>query len=56
MSNNQKFVSKPVQSPAPQAPVAMRDLTVQEMLEIVGGPIIENGGAIYAVPPVATGV
>ena len=55
MSNKQQFVSRPVQSPAPQAPVAMRELTVQEMLEVVGGPVIRNGDAINAVPPVATG-
>ena len=55
MTNKQQFDSTQVQSPAPQAPVAMRELTVQELVEIVGGPIIRNGDAINAVPPVATG-
>ena len=54
MSNKQHFVSKPMQSTTPQAHVAMRELTIQEMLEVVGGPEIKNGGGglgIVAPPP-----
>jgi len=37
-----------------QAPAAMRELTAQELLAIVGGPVILNGGGgsgIVATPP-----
>ena len=46
MSDPQQFDSKQVPTPAPQAVAAMRALTPQEMLAIVGGPEIRNGGAI----------
>ena len=55
MSNQQPFHSKQVQSAAPQSPAPMRALTTRELAEVVGGPIIHNGDAIVAVPPVATG-
>jgi hypothetical protein len=49
MSNQQHVQSLPV-----QAPTAMRELTAQELLAVVGGPIIHNGDAIVTPPPPAS--
>ena len=53
MSNSQHI--EPLQTITPQAPAAMRELTLQEMLAVVGGPEIKNGGiGIIATPPTPT--
>ena len=48
MSNQQHTQALPT-----QAPVAMRELTAQELLAVVGGPVIRNGDAIVSPPPPA---
>ena len=53
MSNPQHNESIQAQATPSHAPAAMRELTTQELLAIVGGPVIENGGGgtIVATPP-----
>ena len=54
MSNQHLDESTQTKAIASQAPAAMRELTAQELLAIVGGPVILNGGGgsgIVATPP-----
>ena len=51
---NQRYdKSMQAQTITSQALAAMRQLTTQEMLAVVGGPVIQNGGGggIVAIPP-----
>ena len=44
MSISQHHESIQAQAITLQAPAVMRELTTQELLAIVGGPVIQNGG------------
>ena len=51
MSSQQHNEYLQAQAISPHAPAAMRELTSQELLAIVGGPVILNGGGGSGVVP-----
>lgn len=46
MASQDTFVSRDEQATSQETPTAMRELTVEELREVVGGPIIDNGMGI----------
>ena len=44
MTHHEQIVGVDEQVSAEQAPAAMRELTAEELLTVVGGPEIRNGG------------
>jgi hypothetical protein len=51
MSNQDQFVSHDDEHASQEASTAMRTLTIEELREVVGGPIIDNGMGIAATVP-----
>ena len=52
MPHQDQILSKQTQALAQQAPAAMRALDSAELREVVGGPIIDNGGSVLVTPTV----
>lgn len=52
MSHQHQSVSRDEKQTNEQATAAMRPLTTEELREVVGGPVIDNGGIVIA--PAAT--
>lgn len=46
MASQDTFVSRDEQATSQETPTAMHELTVEELREVVGGPIIDNGMGI----------
>jgi len=54
MSNMQRFEPQQGEVPNQEALAPMRTLTAEELVEVVGGPIIENGGGGIGITTNAT--